>query len=106
MPKMLSDNTEIKGYGDTKTLWKVMKKFAMKPLKTSLENTHWFKPYDEPTQQLIRMLIEAQRVQGGDPTKDALVPVPNPLASPDEFDPFKNTETEEEKQQREQEKLT
>ena len=59
MPKMLSDNTEIKGYGDTKTLWKVMKKFAMKPLKQPLENCHWFKPYDEPTQQLIRMLIEA-----------------------------------------------
>ena len=50
MPKMLSDNTEIKGYGDTKTKWIVMKTFAMKPLKQPLENCHWFKPYDEPTQ--------------------------------------------------------
>ena len=82
-----------------------MKRYAMKPLKKPLEDMHWFKGYDEPTQQLIRMLMEAAKAQGGDPINDALVPVPNPLASPEEFDPFKNAETEEEKQQREQEKL-
>ena len=95
MPKMLSDQVEFRGYGSTTSTWSVIKKFAMNSNK-KIEDQHWYKNYDEHSQQLVKVLIEAQTAQG-DP-KAPLIPVPNPLASPDEgFDPFKTGESEEDR---------